>query len=97
MKMKKSALLVLSFMVLAATTASATPPSAVNDLVVETGYTSAVATFTVPAGANWFEIRVWEQTMTTPGWSGYYFVKSDDCTENTSICVPMTSLQSCHE
>jgi hypothetical protein len=97
MKMKKLALLVLSVMVLAATTANATPPSAVSDLYVETGYTSAIATFTVPAGATWYEIRIWEQNMTTPGWSGYYYVTSGVCTANTSICVPMTGFGNCHE
>lgn len=75
---------------------AADPPSAVTDLGIVTGRWTAAAVFTAPAGADAFQVRYWDSSMSEPGWSGYYFGASGSCTENTQVCVQITGLDDCH-
>ena len=94
----KPLVLCACLLLVGATVASASPPAAVTDFAVpNTGYSTAVATFTTTSGATQYEIRVWEQTMTWAGWGGYYLVKQGSCSGNQALCVVIDNLDDCHQ
>ncbi|MFN8587110.1 MAG: hypothetical protein U0704_04845 [Candidatus Eisenbacteria bacterium] len=69
-------------------------PSAVTDLIVTTGRTTAGVAFTAPTGAVSYEVKYWSSTMTSAGWGGYFFATSGSCTGGEQVCNTF-SMPSC--
>jgi len=90
--------LLVASTLLGAAPAQADPPAAVTDLQVQTGLTSAVGAFTMPAGADAWELRYWDSSMSEAGWSGYYFGKNGYANEYATVCalIPEGNLDDCH-